>query len=209
MKLRLAAIAAVLLLGAFATSQADETITRGNNLAVDASTDGRLVMDLAGGIWIVPLSGGEAAQVTTDLASAYRPRWSPDASQVAYTATAGDSNGIWLHDLASTTTRRLSEGPYFDLHPTWHPSGERITFVSDRNDTGYDLWEVDVPTGLHWRLSHRPGDETEPSWSADGRDLIYIHQDGDQWSLVVRRLGESEEDTGDWYRSAGGSVMAA
>ena len=193
MKLRLAAIAAVLLLGAFATSQADETITRGNNLAVDASTDGRLVMDLAGGIWIVPLGGGEAAQVTTDLASAYRPRWSPDASQVAYTATAGDSNGIWLHDFESNTTRRLSEGPYFDLHPTWHPSGERITFVSDRNDTGYDLWEVDVPTGLHWRLSHRPGDETEPSWSADGRDLIYIHQDGGQWSLIVRRQGESEE----------------
>jgi hypothetical protein len=196
MILRLTAIATMataFLLGTSVASLADETVTRGNNLAVDASADGRLLMDLAGGIWIVPLGGGEAVRVSADLASAHRPRWSPDASRVVYTAIAGDNNGIWIHDLASNSTRRLSESPYFDLYPTWHPSGERVTYVSDRNDSGYDLWEVDVPTGLHWRLSSRTGDETEPAWSADGRDLLYIHKKDEQWSLVLRRQGEPEE----------------
>ena len=193
MSLRLAAIATTLFLGASAASQADETITRGTNLAVDASTDGRLVMDLAGGIWIVPPDGGETTLVNSDLNSANRPRWSPDASQIAYTAIAGGNNGIWLYDFASNTTRRLSEGSYFDLHPAWHPSGHRITYVSDRKGTGYDLWEVDVPTGLRWRLSGQAGDETEPAWSADGRDLVYVHQEGDQWSIVIRRQGQPEE----------------
>jgi len=193
MTVRFIAIATALLISAPFVSLADETITRGNNLAVDTSSDGRLAMDLAGGIWVVPQGGGEADLVTTELSSARRPRWSPDASSIVYTAIADDDNGIWLHELANNTTRRLSDSSYFDLHPAWHPSGVRITYVSDRKGTGYDLWEVDVPTGLHWRLSSQAGDETEPAWSADGRDLVYVHHEDDQWSLVLRRLGESEE----------------
>ena len=190
----LAAIATTLLLTASAASSvADETITRGNDLAVDASTDGRLVMDLAGDIWMVPLGGGEATPVTKDLASAHRPRWSPDASHIAYTAIAGEEHGIWVHDLADNTARHFAESSYFDLHPAWHPTGERIIYVSDRRGTGFDLWEVDLPTGLHWRLSSQTGDETEPAWSTDGRHLVYVHHKGDLWSLILRRQGEPEE----------------
>ena len=50
MTFRLAAIITASLLSASFVSLADETITRGSNLAVDTSTDGRLVMDLAGGV---------------------------------------------------------------------------------------------------------------------------------------------------------------
>ena len=189
---RLTAIVAFLL-SMSATCLADETITSGTNLAVDASTDGRIVMDLAGDIWIVPLGGGEAAPVTRNLGSAHRPRWSPDASSVAYTAIVGEKPGVWIHDLAGNTTRHLSEGSQFDLQPAWHPGGERITYVSDQKGTGFDLWEVDVPTGLHWRLSSQPGDETEPAWSANGRHLVYVHYEDDQWSLILRRQGEPEE----------------
>jgi len=181
------------LLSLSATSLADDTLTRGANLAVDASTDGRLAMDLAGDVWVVPLGGGEAAPLTGNMASAHRPRWSPDASFIAYSATADEQHGIWVHDLAGNTARHLSEGSYFDLHPAWHPTGERVIYVSDRKGTGFDLWEVDVPTGLHWRLSRQPGDETEPAWSADGHDLTYIHHENDRWSLVLRRRGEPEE----------------
>ncbi len=185
--------AAILLLTTPGTGAASETITRGNNLAVDASTDGRLIMDLAGEIWMVPLSGGEASNVSRELTSVQRPRWSPDASSIAYTAIADGKHGIWLHDLTRNTTRHVSEDAYFDLHPAWHPDGERIVYASDRKGTGFDLWEVDLPTGLHWRLSSRNGDETEPAWSADGRHLVYVHRAGDQWSLVLRRRGEPEE----------------
>ena len=190
----IATIATTLLLTASATSSvADETITRASNLAVDASTDGHLVMDLAGDIWMVPLGGGEATPVTKGLASAHRPRWSPDASHIAFTAIAGEEHGIWVHDLADNTTRHFGESSYFDLHPAWHPTGERIIYVSDRRGTGFDLWEVDLPTGLHWRLSSQMGDETEPAWSADGRHLVYVHHEGDLWSLILRHQGEPEE----------------
>ncbi len=184
----------VLLLGlASIASQADETITRGNNLSVDVTGDGRLAMDLAGDIWAVPHTGGDATRVTNAPGSAQRPRWSPDGSRLAYTALSDHRQGTWVYDTRDEQSRLVSKAPHVDLYPTWHPGGQRLTFSSDQGGDGFDLWEVDLPTGLRWRLSDRPGDELEPAWSADGRDLVYVHRTDDQWSLVLRRLGEPEE----------------
>ena len=173
--------------------QASETLTRGNNLAIDVADDGRVVMDLAGDLWVVPRGGGEAARLTTGLSSAQRPRWSPDGLRVTYTASTDRKQGIWVHDTSTGEARYVSRDSGFDLHPTWHPAGRRLTYASDRAGRGFNLWEVDLSTGLHWRLSSRPGDETEPAWSADGRHLVYIHESGDTWSLILRRHGKPEE----------------
>jgi len=172
---------------------AEETITRGRNIAVDVSGDGRVAIDLAGDIWIVPPGGGKAGPVTRNLKSAQRPRWSPDASQIVYQAISAGSQGIWIYDFATGRSHNIGADAFFDLYPAWHPDGERLVYASDRTGNGFDLWEVDLPTGLHWRLSDHAGDETEPAWSSDGRDLVYIHRQGDVWSLVLRRRGLPEE----------------
>lgn len=174
-------------------SHANEVISRGSNLSVDVAADGRLVMDLTGDLWSVPQRGGEASLLTGEPGSVRRPRWSPDALRIAYALFDKHQQGIRIFDTGSRRTVNISQGGHFDLHPTWHPSGERLSFASARNGTGFDLWEADLPSGLQWRLSDRPGDETEPAWSADGRHLTYIHKDNDQWSLILRRHGEPEE----------------
>ena len=187
------AIIALLCLLAAAASQATEVVTRGSNLAVDASPDARLLMDLSGALWIIPAGGGEAERIAEDPSQVRRPRWSPDGTSVVYAASSNGAGGLRIHDLDTGTAQSLGENPWLDLHPAWHPDGERVIFASDRRDTGLDIWEIDVQTGLEWRLSHRPGDETEPAWSASGRDLVYVHREQDTWSLVLRRHGQAEE----------------
>jgi Tol biopolymer transport system component len=190
---RLASLSILSLCLLSVTSQGDDTITRGNNLSVDVAADGRLIIDLAGDIWAIPAAGGDATRITNGLGSARRPRWSPDGLRVVYTVNAMQEQGLWVHDTTNQETLSISENSHFDLDPTWHPDGQRVTYASDRTGKGFDLWEVDLPTGLHWRLSSRPGDEMEPAWSADGKHLVYIHKTQDQWSLVLRRLGKRED----------------
>ena len=185
----------LLVFGLLLATQADAqiTITRGASLSVDASKDGRLAIDLRGDIWIVPGGGGDARQLTQNLKSVQRPRWSPNDEQLVYRAVVDGQQGIWLYDFSTGEMQRLSTNSNFDLHPSWHPDGDRILYSSEVSGLGFDLWEVDVPTGLTWRISDRAGDETEAAWSSDGRDLVYVHHDGKRWSLILRRHSQPEE----------------
>lgn len=190
--LRATIVAATVLLTAWNAS-AQETVSRGKNLSVDATADGRVVIGLVGDIWVVPRGGGDAGRLTRGEQNASRPRWSPDARQIAFHSTANGTHSIWVQVLGEENARNLSVDESFDMQPAWHPDQERIVYARDKTGHGFDLWEVDLATGLHWRLTHNPGDETEPAWSADGRDLVFVHHEGDRWSLVLRRFGMPDE----------------
>lgn len=162
-------------------AQAQILVTEGTNLAVDVSaSDGRIAMDLLGSIWIVPPGGGQAEKVSNGLQPAGRPTWSPQDDRILYQTVSALGGRMWLFDVNASTSATLSDGTDFDQHPSWHPSGERIVFSSARHESGFDLWEMHLATGLSWRLSHSEGDETEPQWSANGRDLAYVRRVDDQ-----------------------------
>jgi len=174
-------------------AEAQVTLTKGTNFSVDIATDGQLAIDLLGKIWVMPAKGGHAQPITDEALLARRPRWSPDASAIVFQARADDQEQLWLYRRDDDTTTKITVGQYFDLNPSWHPGGERILYSSDRRDSGFDIWEYDVVTSLTWRISDLAGDETEPAWSSDGRDLVYIHRHDGQWSLVLRRHGQPDE----------------
>lgn len=183
---------AILLLLRVDAADAQVTLTQGTNFGIDVAGDGRLAMDLLGGVWILPAAGGEAIPVVPAESGAHRPRWSPDANSIVYQQRSEGQERLWLYQFQNPSTSQVSDGRNFDQHPDWHPDGERIVFSSDRRDSGFDLWEFDLATRLSWRLSSLPGDETEPAWSADGRHLAYIHYEDGYWSLMLRQHGQSD-----------------
>ena len=174
-------------------ANAQVSISRGASLSVDAAKDGRLAIDLRGDIWIVPGGGGESRQLTRNLKSAQRPRWSPDGERLAYSAITDGRQGVWLIEVSTGQTKNLSSNSNMDIYPAWHPDGQRVLYSSDAKGDGYDLWEVDISTGLHSQVSNRPGDEIEGAWSPDGRDLVYIYYQNNQWSLILRRHAQPDE----------------
>jgi hypothetical protein len=173
-------------------AHAQVTLTRGTNFSVDIATDGRIAFDLLGKIWIIPPGGGVARQIAGGPHAARRPQWSADAGAIVFQARENGQEKLWLYDVGKKTARKLTAGQFFDHHPAWHPDATRIVYSSDRHDTGFDLWEYDLATGLTWRISSQPGDETEPAWSANGEDLLYIYRQDDVWSLMLRRRGQPE-----------------
>ncbi|MFQ6004424.1 MAG: amidohydrolase family protein [Woeseia sp.] len=185
----------LLLIACIASARAEIVLQQGTNLSADVSTvDARLAIDLLGSIWIVPADGGQAKILSDNLLPAKRPRWSPDGNRILYQTLNAGKGQIWTIDLDGNISKKISRGIYFDHQPDWHPDGERVVFSSARGTTGFDLWEIDLPTGLLWRLSSHPGDESEPVWSADGRQLAYIRRFDSQWSLMLRRHGQPDEE---------------
>jgi Tol biopolymer transport system component len=177
------------------TSCADVIVTQGTNFGVDVFPgDGRVAMDLLGKVWVLPARGGQARMMTDGLLPARQPRWSPDGSQILYQSNSPDEASLWLLEVESSAVSRIGNGSFFNQHASWHPDGARIVFSSQRRDSGFDIWETDLPTGLSWRVSSHPGDEIEPVWSRDGRHLAYIRRNDGSYTLVLRRHGQAEVD---------------
>ena len=193
--LELKRLAAVILSLAFAAPLAAQvTLTQGTNFSIDTAADGRIIIDLLGTVWIVPAGGGAATAVAIGDMPARRPQWSPSADSILYQTNSAGQDQLWEYRLGDDAASKLSNGVYSDQHASYHPGGERIVFSSARFDTGFDLWELDLATRLTWRLSHVDGDELEPAWSGDGRDLVYVHHHNGTWSIMLRRLGEPDHE---------------
>lgn len=179
--------------GSASPSAAQVTLTEGTNISADVSAvDGRLAMNLLGSIWLVPSAGGLADKIVDNLEPATSPRWSPDGRFILYQAGSPLGTQLRMYD---TTTRTSADvgSREFSRDADWHPDGRRLVLSSQSGPDGFDIREWHLATGLGWRLTHHPGDETWPAWSADGLDLAYIHELNGEWRLVLRRRGRSEQ----------------
>jgi Tol biopolymer transport system component/imidazolonepropionase-like amidohydrolase len=106
-------------------------------MSVDVSPDGRtIVFDLLGDLYTVPISGGNAARITTGMALNRQPRYSPDGRHLAFVSDRGGSENVWIADRNGHQARQLSklqgyDGPGAVTSPEWSPDGQTIV-VSQR-----------------------------------------------------------------------------
>jgi Tol biopolymer transport system component/DNA-binding winged helix-turn-helix (wHTH) protein len=159
------------------------------------SPDGRVLAfcsDRTGSLEIFTrqmLQGAKEVQVTNDGAQNCQPSFSPDGSQLAY-ASHGSRPGIYVIPSNGGTARQLST---FGTRPAWSPDGTQIAFQSDPlNDLGSNvrnamppstLWLVSVNGGEPRRLTRPgqpPGGHGAPSWSPDGKRIVF---DVNDWAI--------------------------
>jgi len=113
----------------------------------------------------------------------FNPAWSPDGSQIVFSASRGGLMDLYILDVESGAIRRITDDAYADLQPSWSPDGRRIAFVTDRFSTdleglrwgNYELGLLDVQTGAIERVATFPdGKNINPQWSADGSSLYFL-----------------------------------
>ncbi len=191
---RIAALTLTAVLAAVVSTSpalANDIVTRGENLSADVSAvHGRIAFDLAGDIWTLPANGGQASLLVADDNDLSRPRWSPDGDRILYIATSSVGSSMRVTLTGTGDTDRLGAAGMHNQDASWHPDGDRIVYASDRHETGLDLWEMDLATGLEWRLTHSVDDEYEPAWSQNGRHLVWIARSDIGYTLNLRRRNE-------------------
>ena len=114
------------------------------------SPDGtRLAIDLANlamrerDIWIVPLDGSPAVQLTGHSGEETNPHWSPDGSTIAFMSGRSGNRDIWVISAEGGTSTQVTFHPGIDRNPRWSPDGTKLAFASDR-DGNVDIWTIDM-----------------------------------------------------------------
>ena len=82
-------------------------------------------------VWLVPVDGGEARQLTTSAAADFSPRWSPDGRKLAFVSTRSGAAQIWLLPLSGGEARQLTTTSTGASGPVWSPDGQWIAFASE------------------------------------------------------------------------------
>jgi dipeptidyl aminopeptidase/acylaminoacyl peptidase len=104
------------------------------------------------------------------------PALSPDEKTVAVSRVdllAGTASDIWLINLERGTQIRLTDDPASDSYPAWSPAGDRITFVSTRNGQTSIYVKLSNGSAVEEPLVSSPELKWNPTFSPDGKFIIY------------------------------------
>ncbi len=160
-------------------------VTSGTWMSLDVSPDGKtLVFDLLGDIYTLPINGGEASALITDIAWQMQPRFSPDGKHIAFTSDEDGGDNLWIMNRDGTNGKAVSKEEFRLLNsPAWSPDGNyligRKHFTSARSLGAGEVWLYHKTGGNGVMLTKRPNDQKdlgEPAYSADGK-YVYFSQD--------------------------------
>jgi Tol biopolymer transport system component len=138
-------------------------------------TGARIAYDLGSWIWIRRADG---AGHPRRLTKGFDPHWSPDGRWIAY------FRGNTLHFIGPQARRasaRLSLARLLDVEPVWSPGSRWVAL-------GTSI--LNVHTGRVRELNAPMGDYPGPSWSPDGRFLVYAAD-----TLTIVRLADGTTRT--------------
>ena len=101
-----------------------------------------MAFEYGGDFWVVSRSGGQARRLTSTPDAETDPHFSPDGSQIAFTATVAGNTDVYVVPAAGGEPTRLTYHPGVDCARGWTPDGRRVIFASSRGtlpDAGREL----------------------------------------------------------------------
>lgn len=196
-------------------------------MSVDVSPDGKtLAFDLVGHLYTLPVEGGAAKAITTELSFDSQPRYSPDGTHIVFVSDRSGDDNLWIVNADGSAPRQLSfEDHAMFTSPEWSADGEYV-LVSRKKPhfykSAFELWEYDLNGGSGVAITKSNATDATPheKWhnalgvapAPDGRHLYYASKLGyfstqvkfPLWQIARRDLETGEEDT---VTSAQGSAF--
>ena len=146
---------------------------------LDFSRDGKWVAYVSypdQTLWRSRVDGSERLQLTFPPVLAGLPRWSPDATQIAYVdIQPGRPGKTFLISAQGGAPQEMLAESHTQLDATWSPDGKKIAFGRSPG-TGVSISIIDLATH---QVPTVPGSENlfSPRWSPDGRYLAALNLD--------------------------------
>jgi len=115
---------------------------------------GRVAVSILGKIWLVPVAGGDAVQVTSGAGWDAQPAWSPDGQFIAYAHNTRNGSVLREHNLATGASRDVQEVQGTLGEIAYHPGGAEFFYVLMRGQYDAHLWRLPRAGGEARQLTH-------------------------------------------------------
>ncbi len=136
-------------------------------------------------IFVQTLRSGNRFQVSNKPGINGAPAFSPDGRKLVI--TLGGLNGnpdIYVLDVRTRQTTRLTRHRAIDTEGTWSPDGKYIYFTSDRAG-GPQVYRISANGGDPERITFEGSYNARPRLSPDGTRLAMVHNDRGSYRIAV------------------------
>ncbi|MCK4336599.1 MAG: PD40 domain-containing protein [Candidatus Aminicenantes bacterium] len=141
-------------------------------------------------IFVASADASKEIQLTTVLSSDWRPRWSPDGTQITYISEQGQKRDLWIIPADGGEPRILtanfSNRPsvQYITSPTWLPDGKSIAFtVFVGEDKG--MWVIPAQGGTPKKVKFNYNGSIESmDWSPDGSKIAFDYIGGKEGNFI-------------------------
>jgi Tol biopolymer transport system component len=156
------------------------TTDEGTWISTDVSPDGqKLVFDLLGDLYVLPIEGGVAKVLSRGMAFDTQPRFSPDGRYIAFVSDRDGSENVWIMKADGSGAVPLTSGKdTVFISPEWTPEGDAVIAAKTgvvRNSL-VELWLYSIANGEGVCLVNREKNGLTalgPAFGADPRYLFF------------------------------------
>ncbi|MGM0669251.1 MAG: hypothetical protein ACQET1_05995, partial [Gemmatimonadota bacterium] len=140
------------------------------------------------------------------------------ASRIAFSMTgASGFQELWTIDADGENLRRITSHEAISMSPAWHPSGDRLAYISFRGGEVSKVFELDLMRGQERELDPgRPGQHITPAYHPNGRDIAFglfgqnrtgiFRYDWERECCLTHLQGGRWEDLSPTYSPDGGRI---
>ena len=169
----------------FAHQFADEIILKLTNLPGVASTQIAFISARTGKkeLWVMDYDGANQRPLTNLRTISLMPRWSPDASRIAFVCYEPYnrivSPQICMYSIDAGKVVSFPRFPGSNSAPAWSPDGTQLMFSSSMNGTP-DIYVTDSNGAHPKRLTFSGvGASTSPTWNPKtGQSVVFVSDRG-------------------------------
>gem|GEM_PF-2630396 len=143
-------------------------------VAADSMRVLSLRSDLTSGVWMANADGSSSRAVTQSSGTLLGFRgvcWLPDGN-IVYSVFSTTSTILRIASSNGTDLRDLNRSNYW-LMPDVSPDGRRIAFAAGPSLASTEIWTSDLNGLDAKRVTHLDAQSVHPSWSADGKEIVF------------------------------------
>ncbi|RXA17405.1 hypothetical protein EQO05_12205 [Methanosarcina sp. MSH10X1] len=141
-------------------------------------------------LYLVNLENGTISPVADDPdKSEGWGAWCRLGRKIVYTQKSGDSpSQLWIVDRDGSSKHRLGNSENIGMGKDWCPLGLKVLYSAKNSKEKPDLWVIDWYGTNQTQLTDTPYGEWNPSFSPDGKRIVYVSDEGGKPEIWLRDI---------------------